>query len=98
MPVGSGAREGDSIRIAVRPERVQIGPVDGPAIGGGSRVEGTVAEIVYLGMYTQFHVDTRAGRVVSHRLAEESLALLELRSRVLLSWEPEHASSLLGDP
>jgi len=79
----------------VRPERVQIG---GAMPDGGSSVEGTIAEIVYLGMYTQFHVDTPAGRIVSHRLAEESLAQLVLQSRVLLSWEPEHTSVLGANP
>src|SRR5712691_11175042 len=92
VPVGSGARTGDAIRIAVRPERVHIGPLDGPAPDGGSRLEGTIAEIIYLGMYTQFHVETHAGRVICHRLADESLAPLVPGSRVALSWEAEHAS------
>src|SRR5712691_7536642 len=90
-PVGSGARTGDSIRIAVRPERVQI---DGALSDGGSRLEGTIAEIVYLGMYTQFHVETRAGRVICHRLADESLTGLEPGARVRLSWDAEDASVL----
>jgi hypothetical protein len=47
-------------------------------------------------MYTQFHVDTRAGALVSHRLADESLAPLEQGARVTLSWEPEQGS-LLGE-
>src|SRR5262249_28392114 len=42
--VGSGTRPGDSLRIAVRPERVQIGPVDSTPAEGGSQLEGTVAE------------------------------------------------------
>src|SRR5712691_864247 len=96
VPVTSGYRTGDAVRVAVRPERVQIGSIDNPARDGGSRLEGTIAEIVYLGMYIQFHVDTRAGRVISHRLADESLAPLEPGSRVALSWEPEQAS-VLGD-
>jgi spermidine/putrescine transport system ATP-binding protein len=96
VPVGTGTRPGDSLRIAVRPERVQIGATDRAARDGGSLLEGTIAEIVYLGMYIQFHVDTRVGRVVCHRLADESLAPLAPGSRVLLTWEPEHAS-LLGD-
>ena len=29
-------------------------------------------------MYTQFHVDTRVGRVVAHRLADEPLRRLEV--------------------
>ena len=44
---------------------------------GGSRLTGTLAEIVYLGMYTQFHVETPVGRVVAHRLADEELPDLE---------------------
>jgi spermidine/putrescine transport system ATP-binding protein len=94
VPVASGVRPGDSLRIAVRPERVQLGV----ETDGGSRLEGTVAEIVYLGMYTQFHVDTAAGRVVCHRLADESVASLQPGARVLLSWEPEHSSVLGGAP
>src|SRR5881397_3637406 len=35
-PVGSEARTGDSFRVAVRPERVQIGPIESPAPEGGS--------------------------------------------------------------
>lgn len=94
--VGHGHRPGDALRVAVRPERVQIGPAGRPVLDGGSRLEGTIAEIVFLGMYTQFHVDTRAGRLVSHRLADESVASLQTGSGVALSWEPEQAS-LLGD-
>jgi spermidine/putrescine transport system ATP-binding protein len=96
VPVGSTVRAGDSIRVAVRPERVKIAPVDGAVPDGGSRVEGTVEEIVYLGMYTQFHVETRPGRITSHRLADESLAPFRRGSRVALSWGPEHAA-VLGD-
>jgi spermidine/putrescine transport system ATP-binding protein len=96
VPVGPDTRAGASLRVAVRPERVQIGPVANGASDGGSRLEGTINEIVYLGMYTQFHVDTLAGRVVCHCLAEESLSRFEVGSRVLVSWEPEH-TSLLDD-
>ncbi len=92
VPVDEGHSPGETLRVAVRPERIQIGAAVGH---GGSRLEGTVAEIVFLGMYTQFHVDTTAGRFVAHRLADEVLAPLAQGSRVALSWEPEQAS-LLG--
>ncbi len=94
VPVNTDARVGEAFRVAVRPERVHIGPVAGAVPDGGSSLTGTIAEIVYLGMYTQFHVDTPAGRVISHRLAEDAIAPLELQSRVLLTWEPEHTSVL----
>jgi spermidine/putrescine transport system ATP-binding protein len=96
VPVDPGTRTGDSFRIAVRPERVQIGPVEGPEPDGGSRLEGALAEIVYLGMYTQFHVQTQAGRIISSRLADELVSPLEVGSRVALSWEPGHTSVLTG--
>ncbi len=83
VPVGSGTRAGDAVRVAVRPERVQIGAVDSPGIDGGSRLEGTIGQIVYLGMYTQFHVETKAGAVVCHHIGDDSLAPTgpEARSR-----------------
>ena len=95
MPVDGGHRPGETLRVAVRPERVQIEPAGRPILNGGSRLEGTVSEIIFLGMYTQFHVDTPAGRFVAHRLADESLGSLGTGARVALSWEPEQAS-LLG--
>jgi spermidine/putrescine transport system ATP-binding protein len=96
VPIGSGHRPGETLRVAVRPERVRIEPTGSPMLDGGSRLEGKIDEIVFLGMYTQFHVDTPAGPLVSHRLADESLASLEVGSRVALSWDLEQAT-LLGD-
>ena len=97
VPVGSETRAGDSIRVAVRPERVQIGPVDSPGVDGGSRLEGTIGQIVYLGMYTQFHVETKAGSVVCHHIGDDSLAAYGTGGAVSLSWEPEH-TAVLGEP
>src|SRR5438034_1805160 len=48
VPVGSEIRPRDTFRVAVRPERIQIGPVGGTAPEAGSSLEGTIAEIVYL--------------------------------------------------
>ena len=93
---GPDTRTGDGVRVAVRPEQVQIEPAEADTPAGESRLEGRIAEIVFLGMYTQFHLETRAGRVISHRLADESLGAVEVGSLVALHWAPEHAS-LLGD-
>ena len=97
VPVSGAIRPGDPIRVAVRPERVHVASADADAPEDGSRLTGTVAEIVYLGMYTQFHVETGAGRIVSNRLADEQLAPLEVGSAVTLSWAPEHTSVLADD-
>jgi spermidine/putrescine transport system ATP-binding protein len=93
---GPDTRTGDAVRVAVRPEQVQIEPAEADTPAGESRLEGRIAEIVFLGMYTQFHLETRVGRVISHRLADESLGAVEVGSLVALHWGPEHAS-LLGD-
>jgi spermidine/putrescine transport system ATP-binding protein len=96
-PASSDTRPGDSLRVAVRPERVHIGAAEATRTDGGSWLDGTITEIVYLGMYTQFHVQTRAGRIISNRLADESTSRLEPGSRVALTWESEY-TSLLGEP
>jgi spermidine/putrescine transport system ATP-binding protein len=97
VPSSSGTRAGDELRVAVRPERVRIEPRNGRAPEGGSLVEGTVVELVYLGGLTQFHVDTgAAGRIVSHRMDDEVAAVLEPGKRVVLTWPAEHAYVLAG--
>jgi spermidine/putrescine transport system ATP-binding protein len=92
--LGTGRRPGETVRVAVRPERVRIASAGEASHDGGSRVDGTVAEVVFLGMYTQFHVDTPVGRLVSHRLADELDTSYETGSTVTLSWDPEQASPL----
>jgi len=66
--------------VSVRPERIRI-------LRDGGRLDGVVADVVYLGVYRQFHVDTAAGRVVSVRLADEPLDHVEPGSAVSLSWD-----------
>ena len=59
---------------------------------------GTIADIVYLGMYTQIHVDTAAGRVVSHRLADEAVEGAGIAAlAVELAWDADD-SYVLGEP
>jgi spermidine/putrescine transport system ATP-binding protein len=89
IPVEATAKVGATMRIAVRPEWVRI---DTDA-GDGSHLTGTVADVVYLGMYTQFHVDTSAGRIVSHRLAEDA-PQLAVGSPVSVSWDADRSYAL----
>jgi spermidine/putrescine transport system ATP-binding protein len=104
MRIGEGQRivvavpdstaAGSSLRVAVRPERLRIGAPADVRADSGSRVEGTVAQVVYLGMYTQFHVDTQAGRLVCHRLAGASAEPFNAGSRVALAWDADQTSVL----
>src|SRR5229473_2754157 len=45
---GGTPRAGDRIRVAMRPERVRIGSIDGPVEHDESQLDGTIAEVVYL--------------------------------------------------
>jgi spermidine/putrescine transport system ATP-binding protein len=85
---------GSPLRVAVRPEWVRIEAVGAPAADGGSRLDGTVSQVVYLGMYTQFHVDTPVGRVVSHRLAESTPDSLSTGSLVVVAWDADQTYTL----
>jgi ABC-type Fe3+/spermidine/putrescine transport system ATPase subunit len=96
VTVGPDTRTSDTLRVAVRPERVRIGAAGTGGTDGGSRLEGTIAQVVYLGMYTQFHVDTKAGRIVCHHLADDTVESFGPGLAVALSWETEH-TTVLGD-
>jgi len=99
VSLAPGAQAGAQLKVAVRPERIRIAPVEAHAPEGGSRLEGVIAEAVFLGMVTHFHVDTDAsGRLVSHRLNEEDIARFGPGRRVVLTWPPEDGSVLAGFP
>jgi spermidine/putrescine transport system ATP-binding protein len=96
IPAANGHRQGDALKLAVRPERVRVDLADRPAPEDGSRLEGVVAEVVYLGSLTQFHVDTKLGRVVSYRMNEsQGPAGIDSGRNVVLTW-PAHDSSVLA--
>jgi spermidine/putrescine transport system ATP-binding protein len=88
--VGAGRHTGEAVRVGIRPEHVRLHAGDADEGNGGARLTGTVAELVYLGVYTQVHVDTRAGRIVSHGHAD----IPAVGSPVVLTWKPEDASVL----
>ena len=94
VAVEAAATAGDRLRVAVRPERVELAPDGEDVPADGSRLEGTIAEVVFLGMYTQFVVETAIGTVVSHRLADESLEPFQPHARVVLSWQADETSVL----
>jgi spermidine/putrescine transport system ATP-binding protein len=84
---------GELVRLTIRPEHVHIGSAPDDA----SQLTGRLAQVVYLGMYTQLHVDTRVGRIVSHRLASEPAARLQPGAVVTVWWSPDEAAASLGD-
>lgn len=94
VAVELGVAAGDALRVAVRPERVEIAPAGSDVPPDGSRLEGSIADAVFFGMYTQFAVETVVGTVVSHRLADESLAPFQPGTPVVLSWQADQTTVL----
>ena len=92
VAAGAAVRAGDAIRVAVRPERVRIDRPGAAAPEEGSRLGGRVTGVVYLGMFTQFQVETPAGTILSHRLADEDLAAYSVGTAVVLTWPADQTA------
>ena len=61
----------------------------------GSRLSGTVAQIVYLGTLTQFHVDTSAERrFIVHQLSSDASDTIDEGDEVTLTWPVDDTSIL----
>jgi spermidine/putrescine transport system ATP-binding protein len=76
--------EGQRVSIGVRPEKLRVG---GEAVNA---LEGTVFERAYIGVSTQYVVDTSAGRItvyVQNALGRE--ADLEPGEGLTVGWDPE---------
>ena len=91
---GNDLATGSLALVAVRPERIAI--TRGAAEpDGGSRLSGTVAQVVYLGTLTQFHVDTSAGKTfVVHQLSTEGSEAIDAQDEVTLTWPVEDSAVL----
>ena len=98
VAVGADIRAGDAIRVSVRPERVRIDHLESSIPEEGSRLGGRIAEVVYLGMFTQFKVETVTGTILCHRLADESLSGYAVDTPVVLTWPVEQTAVLAGSP
>ena len=82
---------GTTLRAAVRPERIAMGPAGAPVHPDGSVVIGTVEEVIYLGAMSLFHVDIPGlGQLVSQRMSHEDESAYRTGDRVSASWELAH--------
>jgi spermidine/putrescine transport system ATP-binding protein len=98
VSVGAAVRTGDTIRVAVRPERVHIDLAGADMPDDGCRLAGRIDGVVYLGMFTQFRVETDAGAILCHRLADEDLAAFTPGTPVVLTWPVDQSTVLDGAP
>jgi putative spermidine/putrescine transport system ATP-binding protein len=77
-------------RFSVRPERISI---------NGSGEPGTVADVVFVGSFIRYLVDTDAGeRLTVVRQNTQAFTDVQAGSRIHLSWRPEDAYEIQQPP
>jgi spermidine/putrescine transport system ATP-binding protein len=90
-----GDPAGKDLLVTVRPEKIKLEAVEEPA----SRVEATVADVVYVGSMTAYIVDLSiGGQLTVHRLNDELRARhrpIAVGDRVTLHWAAE-SSFVIG--
>ena len=85
-----GERSG-SVAIGIRPEKIR------PSGGLGNELEATVVESAYIGVSTQYIVETPAGSVSLYVQNERpGAAALAAGERLTVSWSPE--STFIVEP
>jgi len=90
-PQSSSIRQGEKIKVAVRPEKIHI-TRDQP-IAGANAIQGTVQDLGYFGKDSLYRIKLDSGTViavnnVNSRRAAESERVAQWEDRVWLSFEP----------
>jgi spermidine/putrescine transport system ATP-binding protein len=96
---GVGLAPGSRVLVGVRPEKIHIAHLDdSEPPSHGNFVDGTVTSASFLGVSTQYVVQTAGGDAVN--VFAQNLSgkgLLPPGTQVRLSWSPEHGFVLGGD-
>ncbi|MFM7693379.1 MAG: ABC transporter ATP-binding protein [Actinomycetota bacterium] len=89
-----GGRTG-AVCLGIRPEKIRVADGDAPA---GAALAGTVREYAYVGVATQYVVDTPAGEVqVFHQNATPGVQVAQPGTRVTLTWDPQATFLVEGE-
>ena len=96
-----GVASSGGVRIGVRPEKLRVDPrAEGGATDGLNALSGTVLDASYIGVSTQYVVQTAEGHrltVYAQNLDTAGAAeLLANGQRVLLTWKPQHTFVISG--
>lgn len=97
LAVAAGAVEGrtGAVRLGIRPEKIRVADGDAPA---GAALAGTVREYAYVGVATQYVVDTPAGEIqVFHQNATPGVQVAQPGTRVTLTWDPQATFLVEGE-
>jgi len=91
---------GSDFTFSIRPEKIRLASPADKAGADTIVVDGTVRDIIYLGLYTRYLVELEGGGdlvVVEQNLKTTSMDVLTLKGqRVRLSWKKEHVRQIGG--
>ncbi len=88
-----------SVRIGVRPEKVRLLPASDPAEAGANRLLGSVRDVSYIGVSTQYIIETPSGDelVAIVQNAGRGARHLQRGESVQLLWDPENTFVITDD-
>jgi spermidine/putrescine transport system ATP-binding protein len=93
--VPSGLVDGlTAVSIGVRPEKIRLSEPKADLPAGHNRLTGVVRDASYLGVSTQYQVESRSGTLTVYEQNVERATKSELWSRgdeVQLTWSPDHS-------
>ena len=91
---------GSEKTFSIRPEKIYLGSSLDKSSESKYSANGTVRDVVYLGLYTRYLVDLEDGGdlvVIEQNLKTTSMDVLKTRGqKVCLSWEKDHISRVGG--
>ncbi|MDL1942467.1 ABC transporter ATP-binding protein [Chloroflexi bacterium CFX2] len=91
---------GRDVTFSVRPEKIHLGSVNESAPPDCYVTDGTVRDVVYLGLYTRYLVELEGGGdlvVVEQNLKTTSMDVLKIKGqRSRLYWKKEHIREIGG--
>ena len=88
------------VNIGVRPEKIRLSEPAAPVPAGHNRLTGRVRDASYLGVSTQYLVESRGGALTVYEQNVERATRAELWARgdeVQLTWSPDHSFVVPGD-
>jgi spermidine/putrescine transport system ATP-binding protein len=83
-----------TVSIGVRPEKIRLSEPAADAPAGHNRLTGVVRDASYLGVSTQYQVESRGGTLTVYEQNVERATRAELWARgdeVQLTWSPDHS-------
>jgi spermidine/putrescine transport system ATP-binding protein len=101
LRVPAGLVEGNaSIEVGIRPEKIRMHGTEDPIPAAANQLEGTVRDVSYVGVSTQYIVDSKSG--IAMTVYEQNVertsqgSLYRPGDAVRLAWLPEHTFVVRG--